>query len=351
VNETRRHPVLTLILVALNIVAAYVVVFWPLAVTDFGFNAAKPTPWTPLTSLFLHNNLWHLLGNMVFLAAVGPAVESAAKVWRFGAVYFVGGLVGVLFHFIFARSAPGILVGASGCVAACIAYYNLRHVHLQVHLAPKVGISVLGMTFLWILLQVLGTFFPNGSPTAYWAHLGGFAAGLLLSLLFRAPKQADQQLGHTVIDRMEGHSAAAKLAAAEIHLTEHPDDVQALFRKAEALAHMDDHSEEGAVLHQLYQKLPENDRPPVANRMLQIGQIGRLTSLERTKLAEKVEPSLGRRLLLSIVSDSKDNRRAEALLALIPLCDADEAALWKKELTAVYPLHPATELARARGLL
>lgn len=350
-------PVVTVALLLTNIAVAFFLVIQTGFVYDFGFNARKPSLLDAFTSLFMHQNVPHLLANMVFLAAVGPAVEAAAKAWRFAIVYLAGGLLGVLAHWVFApKNESTFLIGASGCIAACIAYYNIRYVRLHVALAPKMGASILGVTAFWLLLQVIGAFKPiAGGTPAFWAHLGGFVAGLLLAVSFKAPKDAERQLGHAVVDRMDDRSPAAKLAATDLHLADHPGDVQALFKKSEALATLGDRDHEAEVLVEMLSKLPERDQPPVLARLIGIGQIRRVPSLRLTLLAEKFRagnPELSKSLLLSVLGgDAKDPQRPEALLALATLLGKEEGAAYLEELAKDFDMHPAADLARTRGLL
>lgn len=245
------------------------------------------------------------------------------------------------------------LIGASGCVAACIAYYSIRYVGLQVTLAPKVGVPMLAITVVWVALQVLGAFVSLGGEvtgTAYWAHLGGFAAGLAFATLFRAKRDADRQLGHAVMDRLDHRSPAAKLAATELHLEEHPEDVVALLKRADTLAMLGDRDHEADALIQALDKLPESEQPRLLARLIGIGQIQRLPSLRRTLLADRfrvAHEDLAKGLLLSVVAGSPDDpQRPEALLALASLGEAS----YLQELRERFSLHPACDLARARGL-
>ncbi len=350
-------PVVTYVLLIANIVVAAMLIFHPEWIYAYGLDARKPGPIQAFTCLFLHQNVPHLLGNMVFLAAVGPAVEAAARPWRFIIVFLAGGIVGDIAHIAFAPKAQdSILIGASGCIAACIAYYNIRYMRLNVALAPKVGASILAVTLVWLGLQIVGVFQPvvGGAP-AFWSHLGGFAAGLLLAVTFKAPAEADRQLGHAVVDRMEERSPAAKLAAADLHLADHPGDVQALFKKCDALATLGDKDHEGEVLCEMLEKLPDRDRPPVLARMIGIGQINRIPSLRLTLLAEKhraANPELAKSLLLAVLGGpSVDAQRPEALLALATLLGREEGAVYLEELARDFSMHPTADLARTRGLL
>ena len=140
----RRIPLVTLLLIAANIVAAFALLIYPDFAYEFGFRADRPRLSTAITSQFLHANVFHLLGNMVFLAAVGVAVEMATGSLRFAVVYFTAGMVGVAVHFLVYRhvSNPAPLIGASASIAGCAAYYSVRYTRMRVLLAPHVALSV-----------------------------------------------------------------------------------------------------------------------------------------------------------------------------------------------------------------
>lgn len=355
-TTANRAPVITLLVVALNIAAAYGLLVRPELLFSLGFDPVATKFWMPLTSLFLHQNVVHLLGNMVFLAAVGPRVEEAAGPWRFLLVYVAGGLLGVFAHALMVPKGgnPMPLIGASGSVAACIAYYSIRYVGLQVSLAPKIGVPMLAITLLWVGLQVLGAFVSLGGEvagTAYWAHLGGFLGGLAFAALFRANRDADRQLGHATMDRLQDRSPAAKLAATDLHLAEHPEDVSALLKKADTHAMLGDREHEADALLQALDLTAESEQPVLLARLIGIGQIHRLPSLRRTLLAERLRPAhedLAKGLLLSVLGGSPDDpQRPEALLALAMMGEAS----YTQELKERFSLHPACDLARARGLL
>lgn len=356
-----RTPVATLALAAVNIaVAYYIAIANADLVYAYGFDATKPSALTAFTSLFLHLNVLHLLGNMVFVVAILPQVEQAAGTLRFLAVYFLGGLAGVAGFWFFARSSadPAPLIGASGAVAACAAYYNIRYGRMYAAVAPKLGLPILGITVVWLALQILGAFVVIGGSAggqAFWAHLGGFAMGLLLCAVFRVSKDADRHAGHVAIDRLDERGAHAQLAATDLYLKDHPGEVAALRKKVEILATLGDKEREGETLEALYEAAASNERPEVLTRMIGIGQIGRISSSKRTMLAEKLRaayPDLSKALLLSVIGgDPNDPQRPDALLALAGASEPDERAPWLTELSERFALHPACELARKRGLL
>ncbi len=352
-----RLPIVTLILIAANMIAAFALVWQPDLAFDLGFKLDHPSFRSAITSLFLHQNLVHLLGNMVFLAAVGAAVELATGSLRFSIVYLASGLAGVAAHWAFAariEDAPPLL-GASGAIAGCAGYYAVRYLRLRVPLAPKFGASILAITLLWVGLQIIGAFFKLGDPSggvAFWSHLGGFCAGLLLSFVFRAPDYAHLKLGHQVLEEMNARSPAALAASARKHLGTHPNDPHALKELADALQTLGSEDEEARTLVRLFEVAPSTDS---LRRLAKLGRLSLLPTMARLKLSEKyreLAPDVSRQLLQSVVDGDDDIQRPEAMLALAGLeregdeerCNEILARLCEK-----YPLHPTVELARARG--
>lgn len=360
----RRVPTVTLLLIAANIIAAFFLLLQPGLVVDLGFRPQAPSPRSVITSLFLHANVLHLLGNMVFLAVVGAAVEMATGSFRFATVYFLSGIVGVAMHYIVTRHhpEPAVLIGASGAIAGCAGYYSVRYQGLRIPLSPTRSVSVLTVTGVWLALQVLGAFIRLGEGetggTSYWAHLGGFAAGIVISFIFRAPDPGQVRLGHQMIEEMEDRSPGAMVAAAREHLRRHPHDPLALQKLAEALAMQDDLTGETSALVGLLDAAPPDELPQTLRRLCEIGRAAALPSIRRTLLAERLknyDPETAMMLLQTVVTgDPNDSQRPEALLALAGLQrerDPEKANRLLSELSRSYPLHPAVELARKRGWL
>lgn len=334
----------------------------PDLIYDFGFNPIRPTFESVFACMFLHANLLHLFANMFFLAAVGAAVELATGTLRFVAVYFVSGLAGVGFHALFAArivGEPHPMVGASGCIAGCAAYYGIRYLGLRVPLAPKLGVPVAGVILAWLALQVAGAFKTIGdanASTAFWAHLGGFGAGLVMSLIFRAPDLGHLKLGHEVLDRMNERGPAAAVAAALRHLEVHPDDPKALQHLIDAHKMMDDVDGEAGALVRIVDLLPEQDMGRPIIRLKELGELGRIPSVKRVRLAERLatfDADAARCLLESVIDEPESEaQRPDAILALVGLIRdsaPDEAKPLLERLQTEYPLHPATELARSKG--
>ncbi len=352
---------MTVLLIGANIAAAFALVFDPELLPRFGFDPNRPSAVSAVASLFLHANTLHLLGNMVFLAAVGPSMESHGRAWQLGVTYLTGGFGGLAAHWTMVSSEPGgpLVVGASGALAACVALYSVRYMRMPVSVAPGWNVPIVYVTGLWVSLQILGSFVSIGAPngeTAYWAHIGGFAIGLCLSLVFRAPHQESATAGLKVVQRMRDRSPAAALAAAENYLSAHPGDPSAIRELADAYRRLGDIDQEFQTLGELMDVLPETDQADVLIRIGECGKLDRIPSLRRTLLAERfkgqrVEVSV--LLLESVVSGpDHDDQRPDAMLALAGIrrdTEPEPARRLIDELVRQYPLHPASELARSRG--
>lgn len=357
----RRVPLVTLLLITANIVAAFALFVYPDYAYQLGFRPDRPRFGAALSSLFLHANVVHLLGNMVFLAAVGAAVELATGSFRFATVYFLAGLTGVAVHYLATRGQidPAPLIGASGCIAGCAAYYSVRYTTLKVPIAPHMALSVAGVTAIWLLLQVAGAFIhlgDGGGGASFWAHLGGFGAGVVLSFVFRAPDLGQIKLGHEVLEQMNLRGPGAVLAAAQRHLAIHPRDVKVLWDLAEAQRQLGEREEEAIALMKILDLVPEEEQVEVLRRLCQAGRVTKISTIRRLQFADRVRegsPAVARALLRSVVDGPKDEaQRPDAILALAGIerdDSPDRAAILLAELTEKYPLHPAVDLARKRG--
>ncbi|MBS1718718.1 MAG: rhomboid family intramembrane serine protease [Armatimonadetes bacterium] len=356
-----RTPYLTLVLIAANLAVAAAVVVSPEIVDTFGFHAAQPTILSAFSSLFVHQNIIHLLGNLVFLAAAGASVEMATGWVRFAIVYFLSGLAGVLAHRYLAPGLNTPLVGASGCIAGCIGYYSARYFGMKVPILPGKGVSVAAIAFVWVVLQVLGAAIRLGGDSqdvGYWAHLGGFACGLVLSVVFRAPDLGQRELGHQVLDAMNGRGPAAQIYVAEAHLKRHPDDPKALQEIARAANLMEDPQKETKALLELIKISKLEDRREPLIRLAEMHELKLISTLERTRMAEaykESQPDLCEMLLASIIEGPKDDaERPEAMFSLAKLKmpnDPQTAQVILRDLEKDYPLHGTLENARIRGWL
>jgi membrane associated rhomboid family serine protease len=145
--------------------------------------------------MFLHGGWMHLLGNMLYLWVFGNNVEDVMGHPRFVIFYLTCGVLAALSHAITDPSSTIPMVGASGAISGVLGAYILLfpRAHVLVFM-PGIGMTriaagiVLGM---WFFMQLLSGGMSMGSPgggVAFFAHIGGFVAGMVLIGLFKRPE-------------------------------------------------------------------------------------------------------------------------------------------------------------------
>jgi len=169
-----------------------------------GTPPSQPPTWvTALTSMFMHANLLHIAGNMVFLGVFGFTLEDALGRLRFFVYYLLGGLAALALSVAVSPNAITPTLGASGAIAAVLGGYILLYprariltVVLVVFFFTIVELPAWAMLGLWLLFDaLLGavgvlTPFGGGAGVAYYAHIGGFAFGLLAVRAFMRGRTA-----------------------------------------------------------------------------------------------------------------------------------------------------------------
>jgi membrane associated rhomboid family serine protease len=211
-NPTHRKPIVTIALIATCIL----VYFWQAslgpragaaAVYSFGFipavlfDAAElpaelavvPATLTLFTSMFLHGGFMHLAGNMLYLWVFGNNIEDACGHGRFLLFYLLCGVAAA-----FAQALPDPdseipMIGASGAISGVLGAYLVLFPHARVHvLVPFViffftTIRAGWLLAFWFAFQLLSgaTADPTQGGVAFWAHVGGFVAGVPLIFLLR----------------------------------------------------------------------------------------------------------------------------------------------------------------------
>ncbi len=218
-NPTRRPPIVTLTIIAVATVAfAY-----ELGISETGGNDALEgflRQWGALpvgistalaggdllgpamvgivTSIFLHGGWLHLIGNMLYLWIFGNNIEDRFGRIRFLAFYLAGGVVAALTHVAIDPTSDIPMVGASGAIAAILGAYLVLYPRARIlslvflgvfyQLIEVRAIIVLGF---WFVLQLIDGLTSLGVPEtdggiAFFAHIGGFVAGVLVGLVVRA---------------------------------------------------------------------------------------------------------------------------------------------------------------------
>ena len=198
-NPSGHVPVVSWTLIAVNILVF--MAFYPLGSAasvlavyhDWGMVPARISDGdgllTPVTALFLHGGWLHLGLNMLFLRVFGDNVEAEMGPLRFVGFYLACGLIAFALQFIARTDSPVPIAGASGAVAGVMGAYFLMFPRARVDLLVyyiiglrTFAVPAWALLGLWLLVQVAGGLAtPSGSSVAFWAHVGGFLAGVALS--------------------------------------------------------------------------------------------------------------------------------------------------------------------------
>lgn len=150
-----------------------------------------------LTSMFLHGGWMHLIGNMMYLWIFGNNIEDVMGHGRFIVFYGLCGVIAALSHAVVDPTSPVPMVGASGAISGILGAYMLLYPRARVLVLIPLGffsqliyvpaVLVLG---LWFLMQVLSggmSLGTEGGGVAFFAHIGGFVAGMVLIGFFKHP--------------------------------------------------------------------------------------------------------------------------------------------------------------------
>ncbi len=151
-----------------------------------------------IISMFLHAGWLHILGNMWFLFIFGDNVEDMLGHFRYLIFYLSCGIAASFLHIIFNANSPIPSIGASGAIAGVLGAYMIFYPHAKIlTLLPIfiffeiIELPALLWIGLWILIQIVFGLFSIGSTgggIAWWAHIGGFSAGIIYATFFLKKK-------------------------------------------------------------------------------------------------------------------------------------------------------------------
>ena len=151
-----------------------------------------PEPITLFTYQFLHGGWLHLLTNMLFLWVFADNIEDAFGHAGFAIFYILCGLAGALLHALLNPQSMAPLIGASGAVAGVMGAYLLlfprARIWILLFLRIPLRISALWAVGGWFVLQIINLTLTTREnvEVAWWAHIGGFGAGLFLTVVLRS---------------------------------------------------------------------------------------------------------------------------------------------------------------------
>ncbi|HEV3371009.1 MAG TPA: rhomboid family intramembrane serine protease [Xanthobacteraceae bacterium] len=218
-------PVVTWLLILANVLVFLVEIGGSdaemLAITNaFGvtptalLGGVTPAPvLTLLTYMFIHADVAHIFGNMIFLWVFGDDVEEALGRPRFLLFYLICGAVGALTFVASAPAFDGPLIGASGAISGVVIAYAMWRPCAKVTVLVSViplRISALWVVGAFVLMQLWNLEATGKSDVAYWCHLGGMLAGAALFPLMKLP--GVQLFECARMPHYPGESAPAHLA-------------------------------------------------------------------------------------------------------------------------------------------
>jgi len=202
-NSARRTtPVVTYALIAANILFFFVEMSggepfireWAFVPERFMANPAGDIA-TLFTAMFMHAGWAHLLGNMLYLWIFGDNVEDRFGHGRFALFYFISGLAATFAQLAVDPSSSVPNVGASGAIAGVLGAYILLFPQGKVRVLQRGGVMhvpAIVVIGIWIALQLFSgmgsiadTAQSEGGGVAYMAHIGGFVAGFLMTMVLR----------------------------------------------------------------------------------------------------------------------------------------------------------------------
>jgi rhomboid family protein len=166
------------------------------------------------TSMFLHGSWMHLIGNMWFLWLFGNNVEDSMGRARFAVFYLICGLAAALIQVVTSPSSPIPMVGASGAISGVMGAYLVLFPRVRVFaMIPPFFMSVAlpawTMLLYWLAIQFIGGLAAFGGEkggVAFWAHVGGFVAGVVLAKLFaRSDYLVEHRTHHWQPQRVIGY--------------------------------------------------------------------------------------------------------------------------------------------------
>jgi membrane associated rhomboid family serine protease len=198
-----KTPWATYTIVAANVLINFLVTWHTnLIIPDkvahkFGFNPASfgnlsAVP-TLVTSMFLHGDLLHLMGNMAFLLVFGRRVENQLQRINFLAFYLTAGITAALAHMLMVPDSSAPLIGASGAISGVLGAFFICNPTARITLVldpaliyflRRLTVRLPAWVFLpvWFFLQISLGLKPHSSNVAFWAHVGGFLAGTLMAI-------------------------------------------------------------------------------------------------------------------------------------------------------------------------
>ncbi len=220
--ETEITPIITYLLIGVNIlIFIYMQTLGRNELANFVANYALFGEFilqgemlhTLFTSTFLHGSLGHLFSNMLFLKVFGDNLEEAFGPIKFILFYLICGLLASLTHIFVSPLTDVPTLGASGAIAGLMGSYLILFPKNKIDtlfifgfIIRVITIPAFAILLYWIAYQLIigvGSLgFPGAGGIAYFAHIGGFVAGLILTLISKPFIQKKDDKSNSEIERL-----------------------------------------------------------------------------------------------------------------------------------------------------
>ncbi len=161
-------------------------------------HAVIPAPLSLLSSMFLHGSWLHLIGNMLYLWVFANNIEDAMGHRRFLAFYLLCGLIAASSHALISPESSLPMVGASGAISGILGAYLLLYPRASILVlipffvfVKVIRIPTVLVLSLWFIIQLLSgsiDLLNHNAGVAWFAHIGGFVAGIILVGFFKRPQ-------------------------------------------------------------------------------------------------------------------------------------------------------------------
>lgn len=199
-------PVITIAIIAVNVVCFLIELSYPVYLRDrfIEHYALIPDQFrltSLITSMFLHGGWMHLIGNMWFLWIFGSHIEDAMGSAKFLIFYLIAGIASALVQTFTSLGSPVPTIGASGAIAGVMGAFLILYPRVRIFtlifivvFVTTIELPAAIMLIYWFLLQVLSGLgslasISHAQGIAWFAHVGGFLAGILLVRAFTGNRE------------------------------------------------------------------------------------------------------------------------------------------------------------------
>ncbi len=209
INPTRKAPIMTYVIILVSFLAFFFELSMPKGTLQMFIQTHAFVPakfwhmvkvfdlWGILSmilfSTFLHGGWMHIIGNMWFLYVFGDNVEDAMGHHVYLLFYLFASAVGMIVHAMIFPTSNMPLIGGSAAISGVLGAYMVLFPASPIETLFIIGIfpmtvyiSAYWYLFYWILLQLVSGIVDVMSPVAYWAHVGGFLAGLWIGAVVKS---------------------------------------------------------------------------------------------------------------------------------------------------------------------